>query len=329
MTSRRARSLAFLAVVGVAVVVAGVSIWRARHAGGPATASTVDATQRLDAPPARPFIAVRDLTAGTAWGHVALAPLDTPGGPRHVTALECDRVYFAGGRGVCLQADGLAGRALLFDDHQQVRATLPLSGPPSRARVSRDGHWGAFTVFEQGHSYADDTFSTRTTIVDMTSGTPLPDLESFAVWQDGARVTRPDVNYWGVTFAPDGRHFYATLAFGGTPYLVEGDLVDRLVRVIAAQVECPSLSPDGRRVAFKRAHGLRWRLWVRDLASGVEHIVAGETRSIDDQAEWLDDARLLYQFPSDEGNVVYVADVDGDTPARVFMRDAWSPSVVR
>ena len=28
---------------------------------------------------------------------------------------------------------------------------------------------------------------------------------------------------------------------------------------------------------------------LRDLASGVEHVVAGETRSIDDQVEWLDD----------------------------------------
>lgn len=328
MTSRRRRQVAFVALVVVAIGVVGASIWRARRQQRVALSARV-LPRQLEGVPDRPFVAIRNLTTGTAWGRVALVPLGAPGGPRHVTGLQCDRVYVAGGRGLCLQADGLAGRALLFDEQQRVTATLPLTGPPSRARVSRDGRWGAYTVFEQGHSYADDTFSTRTTIVDMTNGRPLPDLESFRVRQDDALVRRPDVNYWGVTFAADGRHFYATLAFGGTPYLVEGDLTDRSVRLIAPHVECPSLSPDGRRVAFKRADGLRWRLWVRDLSSGDEHAVAGEARSIDDQVEWLDDAHLLYQFPSDDGNIVYVADADGAAPARVFMRDAWSPSVVR
>ena len=325
--THRARSLAFVVVVAVAAAAIGASLWRASRSRQVPPAAV--AAPGLATAPSRPFVAVRHLAAGEAWGHVAMAPLDAADGPRHLTALRCDRAYFAGERGICLQADGLTGRALLVDDRMQLVATLPLTGPPSRARLSRDGRWGAFTVFEQGHSYADDTFSTRTTIVDMASGQPLPDLESFTVWQDDNQVKRADVNYWGVTFAADSRRFYATLAFGGTPYLVEGDLAARRVRIIASDVECPSLSPDGRRIAFKRASGLRWRLWVRELASGAEHAVEGETRSIDDQVEWLDDAHLLYQFPSDDGNIVYVADVDGATPARLFMRDAWSPSVVR
>lgn len=322
--TRRARSLAFLAVVAVAAMAVGASLWRARQVAPGAVAAPT-----LAAAPAPPFVAVRHLAAGDSWGHVALVPVDAADGPRFLTPLRCDRAYFAGRRGLCLQAEGLTGRALVVDADLRVRATLPLTGPPSRARVSRDGQWGAFTVFEQGHSYADDTFSTRTTIVDMTSGRPQPDLESFTVWQDERQVKRADVNYWGVTFTDDSNRFYATLAFGGTPYLVEGDVAARRVRIVAPHVECPSLSPDGRRIAFKRASGLRWRLWVRDLTSGSEHVVAGESRSIDDQVEWLDDARLLYQFPSDDGNVVYVADVDGATPARVFLREAWSPSVVR
>lgn len=325
--THRTRSLAFIVVVAVAAVAIGASLWRARRSRQVAPAAVT--TPTLPVAPSRPYVAVRHLATGESWGHVALAPVDAADGPRYLTPLRCDRVYFAGGGGLCLQAEGLTGRALVVDDGLQVRATLALTGPPSRARVSRDGRRGAFTVFEQGHSYADDTFSTRTTIVDMTSGQPLPDLESFTVWQGETQVKRADVNYWGVTFAADSNRFYATLAFGGTPYLVEGDIAARRVRVLAPHVECPSLSPDGRRVAFKRANGLRWRLWVRDLESGAEHIVEGEARSIDDQAEWLDDAHLLYQFPSDDGNIVYVADVDGATPARVFMRDAWSPSVVR
>lgn len=328
MTASARRAWTFAVVVIAVTSAIGVSIWRGRRA----QSSAPDArpfVATLDAPPSRPFLAVRDLSAGSSWGHVSLVPIDAPDGPRFVTSLQCERVHIAGGGGVCLQADGLTGRALLFDERLQVRASLPLTGPPSRARVSPDGRWSAYTVFEQGHSYAEDTFSTRTTIVDLTTGVPVPDLESFAVTHDGAPLTRADVNYWGVTFVPGTPRFYATLAFGGTPYLVEGDIDARAVRVVASHVECPSLSPDGRRVAFKRANGLRWRLWVRELQSGAEHVVAGETRSIDDQVEWLDDAHLLYQFPSDDGNIVYVADADGPAPARVFMREAWSPAVVR
>lgn len=330
-TARSRRLAAFGVVVAVAVGIVAVSVWRARPSA-PAAAippSGAAAPSRLPAMPERPVIAVRQLRPDDGWNALAFAPLANPDGPRYVTALHCERLHVGGGRGLCLQAEGLTGRAVVFDAQQTVQWTVPLTGPPSRARVSRDGRFAAYTVFESGHSYADDTFSTRTTILDLERGTALPDLETWPVHQGTTRVARQDINYWGVTFVPDGRHFYATLAFGGTPYLVEGDLVAREMRVLAAKVECPSLSPDGRRIAFKRAEGLRWRFWVRDVASGAEHAVAGETRSVDDQVEWLDDARLLYQFPSDDGNNLWAVPVDGGGPAQVFMREAWSPAVLR
>lgn len=39
--------------------------------------------------------------------------------------------------------------------------------------------------------------------------------------------------------------------FGG--HLVEGDLAARTVRTVVENVECPSLSPEGARIAFKQA----------------------------------------------------------------------------
>lgn len=320
-------------VCAAAVAAVAWSLTRARQqeaatagtSGGPATAAPT-----LTSPPASPFVLVRHLAPGSGWSRLALAPLAAPDGPRFITPLSCVRGYMAGERGLCLASNGADGRAIVFDTATFApRHTLVLTGPPSRARVSRDGRLGAVTVFESGHSYAEEGFSTRTTILDLETGTPFPDLESFAIRQGDARVRRIDINFWGVTFIPGTRRFYATLAYGGTPYLAEGDLDAREVRVLAPHVECPSLSPDGTRLAFKRADGLRWRLWVRDIASGSEHVIGGETRSIDDQVEWLDDARVLYQFPSDEGNNLYVVHTDDGTPARRFMSEAWSPAVVR
>lgn len=328
------RRLAVFAVVCVAAaIVVTWSLTRARQAPAPPAAARPGvpaALPTLATAPAPPLVVVRHLAPGSGWSRLALAPLSAPDGPRFVTPLTCVRGYVAAGRGLCLASNGIDGRAIVFDAATFAPTyTLVLTGPPSRARVSQDGRLGAVTVFEAGHSYAEEGFSTRTTILDLETGTPFPDLESFAIWQGQTRVRRIDINFWGVTFIAGTRRFYATLAFGGTPYLVEGDLDRREARVIAPHVECPSLSPDGRRLAFKRAEGLRWRLWVRDIASGVEHVIGGETRSIDDQVEWLDDTHVLYQFPSDEGNNLYVVHTDDGTPARRFMSEAWSPAVVR
>ena len=327
MTPQRRRAT-FVAIVILALGAIGQSVWRARPSSR-ATSPAVAPPTRLTAPPDRPFVVVRHLADGDEWSHVALIPLAALDGPRFVAPLRCSRVYSSGGRGLCLETSGLGGRAILLDADWQPTATLALTGPPSRARVSRDGRFAAYTVFETGHSYADADFSTRTTIVDTATATPLPDLETWPAWQGTTRVSRTDSNFWGITFHPDGRHVYATLAFGGTPYLVRGDLESREFHVLARDIECPSLSPDARRIAFKRADGPQWRLWVRDLASGAEHPIVGETRNIDDQVEGLDDGRVLYQVRSGVALDVFVAEVDGATPARVFVRDAWSPSVVR
>jgi hypothetical protein len=261
-------------------------------------------------------------------------PLDTPSAPRFASPLACLRLHVAAGRGVCLATDLATGPrhvAHVLDEAFAPTATIPLTGPPSRARVSRDGRYAAVTVFEQGHSYADAGFSTRTTIIDVTAGKSLGDLEQFTVVRDGRPFRRVDFNFWGVTFAEAPGRFYATLAWAGRPYLVEGDVARRDVRVLAPDVECPSLSPDGTRVAFKRRQprGFEWRLWTMRLATLEATPIAAETRSIDDQVEWLDDQRVLYQFPDDSGNHVWVTDADTARPPERFITDAWSPAVVR
>ena len=145
-----------------------------------------------------------------------------------MTALRCDRLDLAAGHGICLTARRgvfTTYEAILFDADFQARHTLPLSGVPSRTRVSPDGRLVAMTVFESGHSYSSGQFSTRTSIVDFDTGeVVVPDLERFTVLRDGKPIQGVDFNFWGVTFTRDGSRFYATLATGGRQYLIEGDM---------------------------------------------------------------------------------------------------------
>jgi len=239
--------------------------------------------------------------------------------------LACERVYYAGGRGICMgvAASGVDYEATIFDSEMRPQHRLALTGFPSRARVSDDGRLGAMTVFVSGDSYlqSPNAFSTRTTILDLESGRQIAQLEQFDVTRDGQSFDAVDFNFWGVTFTADPNRFYATLGTDGDHYLVEGDVRRRSLRVLRDGVECPSLSPDEKRIAFKSRIGdERWRLRVLDLATLEDHAVAEES-SIDDQVEWLDDETLAY---SDERNV-YTVPADGAGAARLLVRDATSP----
>src|SRR5205085_2048614 len=83
-----------------------------------------------------------------------------------------------------------------------------------------------------GDSYVTmGTFSTRTEIIDLKSGKVLFGLEKLTVSRDGHPFQAVDFNFWGVTFANDNRHFYATLGTGDRPYLIQGEVVTRTASV--------------------------------------------------------------------------------------------------
>lgn len=74
-------------------------------------------------------------------------------------------------------------------------------------------------------------------------------------------------------------------------WLAEGSLSRRELRTLAGGVECPSISPDGTKVVYKKrasSEPITWRLHVLDVADGRD-VALAETRNVDDQAEWLDD----------------------------------------
>jgi dipeptidyl aminopeptidase/acylaminoacyl peptidase len=295
-----------------------------------AVAFTVNARHgTADAEPAAPLTLAPGqlLFRDTVTGRIGAVPLGRTGGKPRLSDLECDRFAVAKQTAVCLavQPGTLppVTDLLVLDDHLAVRHTESLPGTPSRARVSPDGRRVYWTLFVTGDSYAETGFSTRAGLYEVDTGRLVKTIEELPVFNGDERYFAADVNYWGITFAPDGNRFYATLGSKGRTYLVEADYRRYRGKTLRENVECPSLSPDGKRIAFKKKTGEGgWRLSVLDLAT-MRETASAETRSVDDQALWQDGRTLLYGLD----NAVWAVPADGSGSPRELAGHAASPAV--
>jgi hypothetical protein len=285
-----------------------------------------------------PRIVFRSTALGTHYGMVAMVPLDKPAGPRALTTTSCDRVYATQQRILCLSSSrGVVTTyaAHVLDSHTLARVqSLPLTGIPSRARLSADGSLAATTSFVSGDSYSGTSFSTRT-VVTKVGGATYGSLESFTLIHDGKKISPVDRNYWGVTFASDDDTFYATVEWAKHTWLVRGSLSTRTITTLHEDAECPSLSPDEKTIVFKQRGDLpvgKWRLVSYDIATGTVTPLA-ETRSVDDQVEWLNDTTVMYGIPRTGSQAaiddVWAVPADGSGKPTLFIPDAWSPAVVK
>lgn len=326
-------------VVALAVAAVGGYLWW-RQAGdaarGPAVARDVTTAGARGQ-----TVYFRHNGLDAHFGKLARVHIVDGAQPEFFVGFDCEVVHVAGDRGLCLSADRgviTTYEARIFDTATQaILHRFPLEGLPSRCRVAADGKRAALTVFVTGHGYDSVDFSTQTLLIDLETGQVESDLDTYTVTRDGRPFKEVDFNYWGVTFDRDSRWFYATLSSGGQHYLVRGDAERRTAEVVRAGVECPSLSPDGRRVAFKQrstAPGpVHWSIAVLDLENDRVVPIA-ERNSVDDQIEWLDDGHVLYSMPVDPtGNSastdVWMANADGGGEPRRLLGSAYSPAVLR
>lgn len=320
-----------LAVVVIAVLLlAGGSlgyVLHARHRESPPQQADADGSFGLD----EPGLYFRD----PATGRVARLP--ARGAPRVGGGPSCDRFYAAGERALCLRKlPGLPARtrALVLDRRLREVRRVTVPGIPNRARVSASGNLLSWTAFAVGDSYATSGFSTRTSVLDLRTGYLIKSIEGIPLTVDGARYHAPDVNYWGVTFARDDNRFYATVSSRGRTHLVEGDLRNWSAKALRENAECPSLSPDNTRIAFKKKVSgdprAPWRLYVLDLAGMREHPLA-ERHSVDDQAAWLDDSTVGYALPGRGGRAsdIWSVPADGTGEPRLVVPGGSSPVAVR
>ncbi|AXB43657.1 PD40 domain-containing protein [Amycolatopsis albispora] len=333
----------------------GVKVWTALGAtvllGGAATIYTLDAMAG-NPTRARPDVTVavdhsgppdllepgrllfRTTAPGPDHGKVASVALADPGGPRRISQLACDRFHTEAGTGVCLAtAPGLMPSAVALRVDERLRETerVEVAGIPSRAKLSAGGRMATWTTFVTGDSYTQGTgFSTRTAILDRRDGAYLSNIEGIPLTVDGRPYQAEDVNVWGAGFTADGSRFYATVSTAGRTHLLEGDYDAWTARTLAENAECPSLSPDGRRLAIKKRvsddAARPWREYVLDLETLRETPLA-ETRSVDDQVVWLDEHTVAYELPRDGGSDIWAVPADGSGAPRLLVPWGSSPSV--
>ncbi|MER7585677.1 TolB-like translocation protein [Kitasatospora sp. NPDC097691] len=326
-------AVVLLGAVGTGAVLYAADRTARRDQAQPGGPSVRSGSVSLQVPTSGRQLLFRNMAWGPHRDEITTVAADHPDGPRTASGVQCLRFHAAAGTGICLQAQRGAledtYRAVILDDHLRERRSFPAAGIPTRSRVSPSGHLAAWTVFVSGDSYAGSNFSTRTSIVDVRDWNLRENLEDFAVILDGHPSQAHDVNVWGVTFADDNT-FYATVASGGQTHLVRGDLAARTLTALHDNVECPSLSPDGTRIAYKkRVPGLPddapWRLYVLDLATMTETATA-EQRNIDDQALWSGSGTLVYALPGDYGADLWTVPADGSGGPQPVTKAAVAPA---
>ena len=331
--TKRARSVSWLAAVSLIVLVAGAIgtiAGRRASTGGRASYLVGTATRPLKTP----FLMFRTLAPARAHGRVAMSSLSASD-RRYVTPLQCGRVHFAGGHGVCLHevADGttVTYMADLFDRTLRRTHRLQLAGVPTRVRVSPNGRLAAVTTYAEEESPAGERLAIESVLVDLRVGRVIADLREFAIDAALAAAMTGPIDLANVSFDKDGDRIFATLSTPLERYVVIGSLRERRLRALTAGLAAEALSPDGTRLIVKRRKGERgfWQLLVLDLATLTARALDQDDRTVDDQVEWLDDMQVIYHDATDQGTGVWVLAADGQSKPRLLLADAFSPVAVR
>ena len=104
----------------------------------------------------------------------------------------------------------------------------------------------------------------------------------------------------------------------------------RFTRLTRDQDRCtsPSLSPDGKQVAFARRQGADWDIWVRDIDGSASRNITAGSHSNNLQPAFSPDGRRVAFRSSRDGGGVFLAGAAGGSPRRITnfgYHPAWSP----
>lgn len=268
---------------------------------------------------------------GDEYGHVGYVNL---AGERFITPLPCQRIDWNRNGGICLQLGsiGVSARGLLLDETLRPTGRFGIA-TPSRAAISPDGTNVSWTGFVTGHDYlAPGEFSTTTQLIDVERQASAELQDDFeTLLPHGEALGAIDENYWGTTYI-DSQTFYATVGFGEETNIVAGDVRTGELNIVHANASCPEVSPDATTIVAKEQRGQSFQLVAINTETGARRDLA-ETRSVDDQVEWIDDNTIVYGLVNPEGGTVgqpafdiWVLNVNDGSEPRLLLPFADSPA---
>jgi len=311
---------------------------RAQAAPGPTPEPTTVQPAAAGFAPEPGEVLVVNRVPGDDYGRLAIRHAD---GTRTLLERRCLRVHIANEHGVCLSQDDSVVPAYTTTFFPSVNPGESLksyaSALPSRARISPSGRFSSVTAFATGTSYVDigEETTTFVTIDEIASKSRLRSTAQMDITSTDERYDNFAAQYWGITFVDDDE-FYVTGYFGTAPEIMRGSLETMTMEPTGWIGSCPSISPDGKTLVFKeqRQDG-GFDLVAVDVAT-QEKRPLGETRSVDDQVEWLDNDTILYALHPDGGDNavqpefdIWMLDIAPGSEPVLFLPNADSPAVAR
>jgi tricorn protease len=109
------------------------------------------------------------------------------------------------------------------------------------------------------------------------------------------KLSDADCDKSAITWAPDSK----SLLWSGSDHKlrrvdVESGKEDVVVSSDAGNIQTPQFSPDGKWLSYgKQDKLLRAHVWVKELATGQEHMIGGDQFLISNGARWTPDGRKL------------------------------------
>jgi Tol biopolymer transport system component len=201
-----------------------------------------------------------------------------------------------------------------------------LDGSESRRLADAD----AAAVFASGHLL----FVRQTELLAQPFDADRLTLDGPAFRVAAPVAVSPAISLASLAASPAGAIAYAASSVQSGQF-VWVDRAGAKLEVLGQPEQAPmamaSLSPDGRRIAFSRAVGGNWDIWLMDMHGTMSRFTSDP--ALDFSPIWSADGRqIFFQSPRVEGPApnLYVRSVADGTPDELLLKSEWpkSPSAV-
>ena len=140
-------------------------------------------------------------------------------------------------------------------------------------------------------------------------------------------AVNPSISLASLAASPAGAIAYAASPIQSGQFVWvdrTGTKIEALGQAEPTAIAMASLSPDGKRIAFSRAEGGNWDIWLMDMRGTKSHFTSDP--ALDMFPIWSADGRqIFFQSPRAQGPApnLYVRSVADGTPEEVLLKSDW------